>query len=102
MDAPNPIEVRALTKRYRSLEALRGVDPTVHPGDVVGFLGRNGAGKSTTIRILMGITQPTGGSVSMFGETLAEVVIPPATNQCFGIHSATVEEAGCNLRCGTA
>jgi len=70
VDAPNPIEVRALTKRYRSLEALRGVDLTVHPGDVVGFLGRNGAGKSTTIRILMGITRPTGGSVSMFGETL--------------------------------
>ena len=62
------IEVRGLTKRYGSLEALRGVDLTVRPGDVYGFLGRNGAGKSTTIRILMGITRPTGGVVRMFGD----------------------------------
>ncbi|MDQ3032705.1 MAG: ABC transporter ATP-binding protein [Myxococcota bacterium] len=65
---PDAIEVRGLTKRYGGLEALRGVDLTVRPGDVYGFLGRNGAGKSTTIRILMGITRPTGGVVRMFGD----------------------------------
>lgn len=65
---PDVIEVRGLTKRYGALPALRGLDLTVRPGDVYGFLGRNGAGKSTTIRILMGITRPSGGSVRMFGE----------------------------------
>ena len=65
---PDVIEVRGLTKRYGALQALRGLDLTVRPGDVYGFLGRNGAGKSTTIRILMGITRPSGGSVRMFGE----------------------------------
>lgn len=70
VDARDPIEVRGLAKRYGAVEALRGVDFTVHPGDVVGFLGRNGAGKSTTIRILMGITRPSAGEVRMFGEPL--------------------------------
>ncbi|AKF05416.1 ABC transporter ATP-binding protein [Sandaracinus amylolyticus] len=65
---PDVIEVRGLAKRYGAVEALRGLDLTVRPGDVYGFLGRNGAGKSTTIRILMGITRPSGGSVRMFGE----------------------------------
>lgn len=65
---PDVIEVRGLEKRYGALQALRGLDLTVRPGDVYGFLGRNGAGKSTTIRILMGITRPSGGSVRMFGE----------------------------------
>jgi ABC-2 type transport system ATP-binding protein len=64
----DPIEVRGLAKRYGAVEALRGVDLTVAAGDVYGFLGRNGAGKSTTIRILMGITRPSSGSVRMFGE----------------------------------
>jgi ABC-2 type transport system ATP-binding protein len=65
---PDVIEVRGLAKRYGRVEALRGVDLTVRRGDVYGFLGRNGAGKSTTIRILMGITHPSGGMVRMFGE----------------------------------
>lgn len=65
---PDAIEVRGLAKRYGRVEALRGVDLTVRPGDVYGFLGRNGAGKSTTIRILMGITKPTAGRVRMFGD----------------------------------
>jgi len=75
VDARDPIEVRGLAKRYGAVEALRGVDFTVHPGDVVGFLGRNGAGKSTTIRILMGITRPSAGEVRMFGEPLGRNLV---------------------------
>jgi len=75
VDARDPIEVRGLAKRYGAVEALRGVDFTVHPGDVVGFLGRNGAGKSTTIRILMGITRPSAGEVRMFGEPLGRDLV---------------------------
>ena len=62
------VEVTQLAKRYGSVEALRGLDLRVREGEVYGFLGRNGAGKSTTIRILMGITRASGGSVRMFGE----------------------------------
>jgi ABC-2 type transport system ATP-binding protein len=67
---PAPIlEVRGLTKRYGNVQALSGLDLTVTAGEVYGFLGRNGAGKSTTIRILMGITERTSGTIRLFGET---------------------------------
>ena len=62
------IAIRGLEKRYGSYTALSGLDLNVHPGEVYGFLGRNGAGKSTTIRILMGITRPSAGEVRLFGE----------------------------------
>lgn len=65
---PSILEVRGLTKKYGAVAALSGLDLTVRAGEVYGFLGRNGAGKSTTIRILMGITQKTGGTVALFGE----------------------------------
>jgi len=62
------IAICDLEKKYGSYTALSGLDLNVHPGEVYGFLGRNGAGKSTTIRILMGITQPSAGEVRLFGE----------------------------------
>lgn len=62
------LEVRGLTKHYGRVVALSGLDLTVTEGEVYGFLGRNGAGKSTTIRILMGITEATSGSLQLFGE----------------------------------
>ena len=69
-DAPMSvvIAIRGLEKKYGSYTALSGLDLNVHPGEVYGFLGRNGAGKSTTIRILMGITRPSAGEVRLFGE----------------------------------
>ncbi len=72
--APAILEIRGLTKAYGAVHALRGLDLTVRRGEVYGFLGRNGAGKSTTIRILMGITQKTGGTVALFGETERNLV----------------------------
>ncbi len=62
------VETRDLLKSYGRVRALAGLDLRVGPGEVYGFLGRNGAGKSTTIRILMGITKPDGGVVRLFGE----------------------------------
>lgn len=68
---PTPaLAFRGLVKTYGKVQALRGLDLNVRQGEVYGFLGRNGAGKSTAIRIAMGITKPTAGSVSVFGETL--------------------------------
>jgi ABC-2 type transport system ATP-binding protein len=68
--ATDVIRLRGLVKRYGAVEALRGLDLDVRPGQVYGFLGRNGAGKSTALRIIMGITLPTAGEVRIFGRSL--------------------------------
>ena len=67
---PPVVEIRGLKKSYGSHVALRGLDLTVRAGEVYGFLGRNGAGKSTTIRIIMGITKQSAGEIRLFGEPL--------------------------------
>jgi ABC-2 type transport system ATP-binding protein len=61
------LEARSLRKRYRSTEALRGVDIEVAPGELVGLLGPNGAGKSTVTKIACGLVRPTAGAVSICG-----------------------------------
>ena len=63
-------------KRYGTLQVLDGLSLSVERGEVYGFLGRNGAGKSTTIRLLMGISQADRGSVKLFGEDIASALIP--------------------------
>jgi ABC-2 type transport system ATP-binding protein len=63
------LELENVTKRYGRMWALEGLSFHVQPGEVYGFLGRNGAGKSTAIRIVMGITKKTGGAVKIFGTT---------------------------------
>jgi ABC-2 type transport system ATP-binding protein len=65
------VALRGLVKRYGAVEALRGLDLTVGPGQVYGFLGRNGAGKSTALRVIMGITHASAGQVLLFGQPLA-------------------------------
>ena len=61
------IEVRGLRKRYGSLEAVAGIDLTVHEGEVFAMLGPNGAGKTTTVEILEGHRERDGGDVSVLG-----------------------------------
>jgi ABC-2 type transport system ATP-binding protein len=60
-----------VTKVYGEVTALSGLNLSVAPGQVYGFLGRNGAGKSTALRIIMGITRATSGHVQLFGEATA-------------------------------
>ncbi|MGZ4352728.1 MAG: ABC transporter ATP-binding protein [Gaiellaceae bacterium] len=62
-----PVEARALVKRYGELVAVDHVDLTVERGDVFGYLGPNGAGKTTSLRMLLGLIRPTSGSVRLFG-----------------------------------
>jgi ABC-2 type transport system ATP-binding protein len=65
---PEPaIEVRGLTKRYGSLEAVRGIDLRVEVGEVFALLGPNGAGKTTTVEILEGHRRRTAGEVRVLG-----------------------------------
>jgi ABC-2 type transport system ATP-binding protein len=56
------IEVQNLTKKFGSFTAVDGISFTVERGEIFGFLGANGAGKSTTIRMLCGLLEPSGGS----------------------------------------
>ena len=65
------IEVQNLTKTYVGRTAVDGLSFTVNDGDVYGFLGQNGAGKSTTIRMLLTLVQPTGGEIELFGMKLS-------------------------------
>ena len=61
------IAVRDLTKRYSSVAAVQDLGFEVHAGSVVGFLGRNGAGKSTTLKMLAGLSAPTSGTATIAG-----------------------------------
>jgi ABC-2 type transport system ATP-binding protein len=63
----NPIEVRHLTRRFGGFVAVNDVSFDVRPGEIFGFLGSNGAGKSTTIRMLCGLLRPSSGSASVGG-----------------------------------
>jgi ABC-2 type transport system ATP-binding protein len=67
MSAAAGIEIRGLAKSYGEIEAVRGIDVRVEPGETVALLGPNGAGKSTTIDMLLGLLEPDEGSVSVFG-----------------------------------
>ncbi|MGI8416813.1 MAG: ABC transporter ATP-binding protein [Nakamurella sp.] len=69
------IEVSGAHKTYRRWRkppehAVRGLDLTVEPGGVFGFLGPNGSGKTTTIRLLLGLVRPDAGSLKMLGRSV--------------------------------
>jgi ABC-type multidrug transport system ATPase subunit len=61
------IVTRGLVKRYGRLRAVDGIDLDVNEGDVYGFLGANGSGKTTTVRMLLGLVLPTSGEVELLG-----------------------------------
>jgi ABC-2 type transport system ATP-binding protein len=76
-----------LSKRYRGGQlAVDALDLSVPPGAVFGFLGPNGSGKTTTIRMLMGLIGPSAGRVELFGEP-----IPRAANQVLPRVGALIE-----------
>ncbi|MDN4519072.1 MULTISPECIES: ABC transporter ATP-binding protein [Mycolicibacterium] len=73
------IELRALTKTYRSVRAVDGLTATIEPGVVTGFLGPNGAGKTTTMRIILGLDHPTSGTATIDGKTYRQLRNPLRT-----------------------
>lgn len=65
------IEMRGIHKSYGAVEALKNVDFTARPGEVMAILGDNGAGKSTLIKILSGAVEPTAGTITVDGREVA-------------------------------
>lgn len=72
------MELRGLVKSFGSgdaaVSAVQSIDVSIARGETVALLGPNGAGKSTTIDMLLGLTVPDEGSVSLFGRTAADAV----------------------------
>ncbi len=66
----NAIETKALAKRYKTVTAVDGLDLTVRQGELFALLGQNGAGKTSTIRMLCGQTQPTAGEAWIMGHSV--------------------------------
>jgi ABC-2 type transport system ATP-binding protein len=66
------IDTRGLTKHYGAVEAVRELSLTVERQRITGFLGRNGAGKSTTIKMLLGMIRPTAGTGRVLGYDIAD------------------------------
>lgn len=64
------VSVTGLTKQFANLTAVQDLSFSVQEGDVYGFLGQNGAGKSTTIRMLLSLIKPSGGEIRIFGKDL--------------------------------
>ena len=66
------IETEGLTKYYGDFEAVRGLTMRVPKGTITGFLGQNGAGKSSTIKMLLGMIRPTRGGGRVLDFDIAE------------------------------
>ena len=66
----NIIEVKNLTKEFKDVKAVDNLSFSVESGKVYGFLGQNGAGKSTTIRMLLTLIKPSSGTIELFGMNL--------------------------------
>lgn len=64
------LDARGLTKRYDTVLAVDRVSFAIRPGEILGYLGPNGSGKSTTINMLVGLLEPTSGSVSLCGRQM--------------------------------
>ena len=62
------LQTKNLSKNYKSFAALDGVDMTVYSGDIYGLIGRNGAGKTTIMKIVTGLTEKSGGEFEIFSK----------------------------------
>ncbi len=82
-DHDQAIEVSGLSKRYRDVDALVDASFTVNYGEVFGYLGRNGSGKTTTVRVLTTLTTPSAGAAQVAGNDV--VTAPHAVRAAIGV-----------------
>lgn len=62
------LETEGLTKEYQGMEVVRDINMHIKKGEIYGFLGKNGAGKSTVMKMIMNLVQPTDGRIFIFGK----------------------------------
>jgi len=79
------LEVRGLCKRFGGVNALRDVDLDIYPGEVLGLLGDNGAGKSTFIKSISGVYTPTAGTIRCEGQPVT--ISSPVVARSLGIET---------------
>ncbi len=79
------LEVAGLIKHYGHIEALRGVNFTVYPGEIVALLGDNGAGKSTLIKSICGVIKPDAGQITFDGKPV--IMSSPLVSRQLGIET---------------
>ncbi|MBR2023032.1 MAG: ATP-binding cassette domain-containing protein [Clostridia bacterium] len=84
----NAIEIRNLTKSFRGMYALNGLNMTVPVGSIYGFIGENGSGKSTTEKLICGHLVANGGSIKLFGKDYTDAGVRVRVG-------ALIENAGC-------
>ena len=84
----NAIEIRNLSKSFRGMYALDGLNMTVPVGSIYGFIGENGSGKSTTEKLICGHLVADGGSIKLFGKDYTDAGVR-------GRIGALIENAGC-------
>ena len=81
------VRLRDVHKTFGSVHAVRGVSLSIRPGEILAFLGRNGAGKTSTIDIILGLSPPSAGEVKIFGMT-------PRRAITMGLVSAVMQSGG--------
>jgi ABC-2 type transport system ATP-binding protein len=69
------LEVKGLTKRYNSIAAVDDVSFRIDPGEVYGYLGPNASGKTTTVKMLTGLLEPTRGHIFYQGRDIREDLV---------------------------
>jgi len=71
------LSIRGLAKSYGAVNALRGVDLEVQPGEIHGLLGQNGCGKSTLVKSITGVIAPDAGEIAVYGQVVVTPVVHP-------------------------
>lgn len=84
----NAIEIRNLSKSFRGMYAVGGLNMTVPVGSIYGFIGENGSGKSTTEKLICGHLVPDGGEIKLFGKDYTDAGVRVRVG-------ALIENAGC-------
>ena len=66
------VKTERLTKKFGNLVAVNDLNLEIHRGEIFGFLGPNGSGKTTTIGMLLGLIRPSAGRIEIFGQDISE------------------------------
>lgn len=93
----NVVQTRSLTKNYGAKRAVDNLDMSVSAGEIYGFVGKNGAGKSTVMKMIAGLVSPTSGEIELLGERRGVADGGHASHSspsCFSRVGALIEDPG--------